>query len=490
MAAVATGIIAFGKSSVDALKDVNSQSVTLQKVMGGSIEDASRMRYAASVLGVDTDSLARGMQFLSKNIAGNSKDWQKLGINAKDAHGKIRPMSELLPEIIDKLSKMPNGIEKTALMTKLFGKGWKDLTPILNGGGAQLKGLEAESDALGLTLDKNTQGSIKNTAIEQRKLSEAWKGLKVTIGNELMPVLTSFINYLVVNVIPVVKDVIKWMKEHKSTMHLLVAVLGPLTAASLLLGGVLKIFGPLFRVLGPLIRGVTIAMRALNLAFLANPIVLIIVAIIALVAGFIWLWKNCESFRNFWKAAWRDIQQWAADAGHWIVSAWNAVIGWFKGIPRWFHDVFFSVWRSITGFFGNAADWVAAKFNGLMAWFAALPGRIVSFFAGLGSGIVNAIGNIPILGSIIHAIPGLASGGTVTQGGATWVGERGPELLNLPSGSKVTPMGAGGGTTVNVVVNVAGHFKAEKDLAVAISGHVRNELRRVGARNGGVVGLA
>jgi phage-related protein len=305
-----------------------------------------------------------------------------------------------------------------------------------------------------------------------------------------MPVIQGFTEILVKNVIPAVKSVTGWMQTHKSTVHLLVAVLGPLLTVSLAVAGAMKLFGPLFTVLRPLIMGVVTAMRALNLAFLTNPITLIIIAIIALVAGFIWLWKNCESFRNFWKAAWRDIQQWAADAGHWIVSAWNAVIGWFKGIPRWFHDVFFSVWRSITGFFGNAADWVAAKFNGLMAWFAALPGRIVSFFAGLGSGIVNAIGNIPILGSIIHAIPGLASGGTVTQGGATWVGERGPELLNLPSGSKVTPMGAGGGTTVNVVVNVAGHVKAEKDLAVAISGHVRNELRRVGARNGGVVGLA
>ncbi|MGG1661734.1 phage tail tape measure protein [Brevibacillus sp. NRS-1366] len=33
--------------------------------------------------------------------------------------------------------------------------------------------------------------------------------------------------------------------------------------------------------------------------------------------------------------------------------------------------------------------------------------------------------------------PGLATGGTVTQSGLTWVGEKGPELLNLPRGSQV-----------------------------------------------------
>ncbi|MEJ8546632.1 phage tail tape measure protein [Brevibacillus borstelensis] len=35
--------------------------------------------------------------------------------------------------------------------------------------------------------------------------------------------------------------------------------------------------------------------------------------------------------------------------------------------------------------------------------------------------------------------PGLATGGTVTQSGWTWVGEKGPELLNLPRGSQVIP---------------------------------------------------
>jgi TP901 family phage tail tape measure protein len=36
--------------------------------------------------------------------------------------------------------------------------------------------------------------------------------------------------------------------------------------------------------------------------------------------------------------------------------------------------------------------------------------------------------------------PGLATGGTVTKSGWTWVGERGPELLNLPRGSQVIPL--------------------------------------------------
>lgn len=40
---------------------------------------------------------------------------------------------------------------------------------------------------------------------------------------------------------------------------------------------------------------------------------------------------------------------------------------------------------------------------------------------------------------IFDRIPGLSLGGTVTKGGLTLVGERGPELLNLPRGSQVIP---------------------------------------------------
>ncbi len=37
---------------------------------------------------------------------------------------------------------------------------------------------------------------------------------------------------------------------------------------------------------------------------LANPITLIIAAIAALVAAFIYLWNNCDGFRQFWIELW------------------------------------------------------------------------------------------------------------------------------------------------------------------------------------------
>lgn len=63
-------------------------------------------------------------------------------------------------------------------------------------------------------------------------------------------------------------------------------------------------------------------------------------------------------------------------------------------------------------------------------------------------------------GLIAGSIPGFASGTNYAPGGMALVGERGPELINLPRGSKVTPNhrmnGMGGGTTEIIVRNEPG----------------------------------
>lgn len=56
------------------------------------------------------------------------------------------------------------------------------------------------------------------------------------------------------------------------------------------------------------------AQKVLNAAMLANPIGLVIIAITALVAAFVHLWNNSESFRNFWIKLWEKIKSAALKA--------------------------------------------------------------------------------------------------------------------------------------------------------------------------------
>lgn len=60
-------------------------------------------------------------------------------------------------------------------------------------------------------------------------------------------------------------------------------------------------------------------------------------------------------------------------------------------------------------------------------------------------------------GAPIGRLVGQATGGETTRSGLSWVGERGPELLNLPTGAQVIPLGkipsGGGGNTITINVS-------------------------------------
>ncbi|MCC6696307.1 MAG: phage tail tape measure protein [Candidatus Hydrogenedentes bacterium] len=94
-------------------------------------------------------------------------------------------------------------------------------------------------------------------------------------------------------------------------------------------------------------------------------------------------------------------------------------------------------------------------------------------------------------------VPGMAAGG-VAQGGLTWVGERGPELVMLPSGSRVfnaqDSAQMAGGTNVTfeggIVLQVHGANKATpemaRDLFVQFERHVQDRFQSRGLRLGTV----
>ena len=92
-------------------------------------------------------------------------------------------------------------------------------------------------------------------------------------------------------------------------------------------------------------------------------------------------------------------------------------------------------------------------------------------------------------GTLNLGYPGQAAGGITTKGGMSWVGENGPELLNLPTGAQVIPLdrlGSGGsGATVNITVNAG----MGTDGA-ALGEQVVNAIRRYERTSGAVFARA
>ncbi len=132
-------------------------------------------------------------------------------------------------------------------------------------------------------------------------------------------------------------------------------------------------------------------------------------------------------------------------------------------IKKSFEDIGNSVSNSFKNMITGATSWKDAMKSLISSvidelWRLYVVKQIVGFFTGMIGGTTSATASrlAPSATAKIAANAPLFANGTVNApGGMAWVGERGPELVNLPRGSQVIPahraqnMG-GGGVTVNV----------------------------------------
>ncbi len=176
----------------------------IQKLTGESAEDASRLLHATHELGIEFDTVARGMGIFSKNMlvvaegeAGftdgintTKKVLESLGIQVTDTSGAIRPMKDLLLDLSAVFEKMPDGPTKTGLAMQLFGRGGTAMLPLLNQGAKGIEELNAAADKLGLTLSQKDVDAAHEFTMANREMNAAIKGMEISVGRELLPSLT------------------------------------------------------------------------------------------------------------------------------------------------------------------------------------------------------------------------------------------------------------------------------------------------------------
>jgi len=135
-AGAAVGVtIAFAKSIIDSADGLND----LSQRIGVSVRDLGKYQLAAEQSGASLEAIAKGSKGLADNLLKHGDALRKFGIDATSIDGA-------LVQLADVFAGMPDGIEKTALATKLFGKAGMDLIPMLNLGSEGLQ-KAAESSA-------------------------------------------------------------------------------------------------------------------------------------------------------------------------------------------------------------------------------------------------------------------------------------------------------------------------------------------------------
>lgn len=210
--------------------------------------------------------------------------------------------------------------------------------------------------------------------MEARKAQERLTDAFAELGRVGEPILTAVKNAVagmvsaavpkLESLIQKVKDAKKWMQDNKNTVD---AWKAAIVGATVSVGSFLLIlkWSKIMSAAKAAVLGLRGAILLLNAAMKANLIGLIVSLIIGLVAAFITLWKNNESFRNFWINMWNKIKSVGS-------SAVNAIKNKFSD--------FKSALSSVKDTFGKIKDTIADKIEGAREAVSKAIKKIKGFF--------------------------------------------------------------------------------------------------------------
>ena len=265
---------------------------TLSRNLGISVEELQKMQYASDLVDVSVDQMAGSMSKLTKQMGSNSTVFEKLGINIYNADGSMRDATEVWYESLDALSKVENETERDQLAMELFGKSAMDLSGIIDDGGAGLKAYGEEAEAAGLILSQDAVDGANrfNDAVDKLRATAgaSFMELGATLAETLAPALEKIVEE--------VSKVLQWFSDLDGetqtvilTVLALVASISPLAAAfsniTTIVGGVSKAF-----------------------TFFTSPAGMVVVAIGAIVAAGVALYKNWDTIKKKASELWKSVQ--------------------------------------------------------------------------------------------------------------------------------------------------------------------------------------
>lgn len=321
-----------------------------------------------------------------------------------------------------------------------------------------------------------------------QQLSNSWGDLKEEFGAVLLEYLPPLID--------AIRNAVEWVQQLDPATKEMSVKLGLFAAA----------IGPVVTALGLLTLGV---------AAIGAPVAAAVAGVAALTAGLIAFWPEIIAAKDAVISFGEDALEYIAGLPDMIVEAFadlkNQMVqvgrDILEGLKQGLIGKYTEVKESITGFAGGIVDGVKEKLGiqspsrvfreigenimlglgqGLSTTGAQVEGVMGSITDNLSSDIASMfksvltqgadfrdalsslLGNIGgrlldrAVDSLFSSIPGFATGTSYAPGGLAMVGERGPELVNLPRGSQVIAnhnlgkMGGGSNVTFAPVIDARG----------------------------------
>jgi hypothetical protein len=190
-----TGMVAQGVAYGSTINDIAVAT-------GVATEDVGRLGYALEQSGGSIRDLVPALRGLSNNLyeavnkgAGPAYDaFKRLGVSMKDASGRVRPATELLPDLASALSGVTNETERLAIAQDAMGKGAANMLPLLGQGGAAMREMMRRAEELGMALDAKTIAQLDATGDALENIQKAIRGMAMRLAADLGPAIEKAAN--------------------------------------------------------------------------------------------------------------------------------------------------------------------------------------------------------------------------------------------------------------------------------------------------------
>ena len=293
--------------------------------LGFSAEDTAEAIGLMANAGIKGSQAGTALRTIMNNLTGDIQlSGQALGdmtIQTTNADGSMRDLSDILADCRGAFSQLTESEQAQAAEALVGKNAMSGFLALMNAGEADINKLssaiancDGTAEGMAATMQDNLAGQLQ---ILKSQLEE----LAISFGELLMPAIRTIVGWI--------QKFVDWLNSMDEgtrkvivTIALVAAAVGPIL---IIVGKVISAIGTIMTIV-PKLAGVINAAKGVFAAFnavcAANPYVIIIAAIIALVAAFIYLWNNCEEFRQFWIDLWESIKEIA-------ITVWNAIKDFF-----------------------------------------------------------------------------------------------------------------------------------------------------------------
>lgn len=170
--------------------------------LGLTTQQVEQFNFAAGDAGISSQQMSVGIRFLNKNIAEAADKggeagavFQKLGIHVKDSGGKTRSVSEIFPELADKIAATEDPAKRVQIAMQLLGRHGAALIPLLAKGSVAFDEANKAMEELGGTTSPEFIEQAKHVEEAQHRLTFGFDRLKQILAAALFPQFERLIRF-------------------------------------------------------------------------------------------------------------------------------------------------------------------------------------------------------------------------------------------------------------------------------------------------------